>query len=304
MHKSLQLTKAVAGLQHNIQYFGQFVKHFLCDTKLFKSAGRSLLFAKMLCSVALAGFEDLDYGARGVGLAGAVSAAALGAESFGYNPAGLLVDPAGMQAVVSYAHPFEFNELTLGQVAMVYGRNNRAVGGGLLHFGNALYGEHQFCAGAAVRLPRLLTVGVAGRYGNLSIRNYGQSSALMVDLGLRAELSRLVSWGAAVKNINGAVIGREREPLPQIFSVGLAVRPRDELQLLFDFNKDIRFRLDLRCGLVYQPLKTLSLRAGVADQPRRFALGLSVHVRRLRFDYAYLRHLELGDTHMAAIGVE
>jgi hypothetical protein len=301
MHSNLQFDKKAAlQLQQNIHFFTLFVKQLVFFSKRRALLGRSFFFLCILIKAGACSFEDFDTGVRAASLAGGVVALHLGAESLFYNPAGLMLPSTGLEALLSFGHPYEINELSLGQISAASIRRRMAIGVAVQHFGNAVYRENQFCLGAAYHTAYHFDVGMSLRYGNLSIQNYGQDGAVMLDAGVLSELSRFVSWGVAIKNINRAVIGRCREPLPQIFATGLSIHPRHDLQLLFELNKDVRFRLDMRCGLMYQPLKVVSFRAGVGNEPERFSLGFSLHLPHLRIDYSFSRHIDLGITHMAA----
>ncbi len=283
----------------NIKFFQDFVKQLVLLTKRCFTSNRSSLFlAFIVCTPAFADFEDLDVGARSTGVAGAAVAWPLGAESVFQNPACILFEPQSMDAFASYANPFHIPELHLGGVALQYSAKRYAVGGAVQYFGNRIYRENQFLLTGALRAAKRFVVGANVRYAALTISGYGQSGALLFDVGGLLRLHPGVAFGFAIKNANYAVIGRAREPMPQILSTGVSVRAAPRLLLNVDLYKDARFPVDARFGAEFSPFSVLSLRVGTATEPSRVCAGFSLKFVHFRIDYAFKSHDDLGASHL------
>ncbi len=297
MHNHLRIQPPSArGRHNNIAFFLHFIK------KIFRLQERRELF---LCSLLMltalplpAAFEEF-YGGSSAAHCGAAVASTAGAESVWSNPAGIgLVNRA--EASFAVGRPYGLTELSAGQVAVAFPLAGLHMAAAAGRFGNSLYTETQPTL-AFGRAWAGIRAGIAFRWGQLAVKNYGHAAALMIDAGLQADWGRTLSWGMSLRNVNRAAIGRTREALPHTFSFGLVWRPQDNINLMAELNKDVRFPLDLRGGLAYRPLEAVTLRCGIGTEPQRFALGFSLQKLFCRFDYSYVHHFELGGTHWAGI---
>ncbi len=288
----------------NIRLFRQTSKGILTRDKRRTRSIRSGLFCFFLTvSPAFASFEDLTAGARFAALADAGVAYYFAADCIFLNPAGHLNPNRHFDVHLFYTKPFGLDDLSLGNCAMRYSHKNVGGAVALQSFGNSIYREHQFLLSAAWRAFPTVTVGATCRYGLLSIQHYGQTQSVMLDLGMIARLSPKLYWGCSIKNAGNAKVGLQREALPTVLTSGVCLQPHANVSLLFDVSKDTRFPMDARCGVDYNVLGPLSLRVGAGLEPTRYCAGFSLALRRVRIDYAFSSHFELGLTHMFSIGI-
>ncbi|RPI03730.1 MAG: hypothetical protein EHM72_00665 [Calditrichaeota bacterium] len=305
MHKKLQfIAIAERIVQHwlNIQFFKLFVKRLLFhETKRPMPMIGSLILTLLTFETGECSFEELLYSGRAFALAGSVAGVNLGVESLFINPSGLLADSSGFEWLGSFYHPYEIAEINVGCFSTGYRRGKGAAAAGFTHLGNDLYHEHQICLGIARSFYHSIDMGAAIRYGTVAVQKYGQTRVILLDVGWRLHLSARCDAGGAIKNLTRTTIGRKREPAPQQMVVGFAIRARNDLQIFASLSKDVITELDVRCGIYYQPVKSLSFFCGAGEQPERFSLGFSIHILQFHFDYGFSQHIDLGTTHMAAI---
>ena len=123
----------------------------------------------------------------------------------------------------------------------------------------------------------------------------------MLDVGLLLQLSPKWKWGVSTRNLTQSEIGKDNEPLPQIFQTGISVKILDIIRLNCDAYKDVRFPLDMRCGAEFRPFQNLLVRLGFGTEPTRLATGMGLSLGKLRWDYAFYTHSDLGLTHQMSV---
>ena len=259
------------------------------------------MFLIILCiPAAHAGFEDLPVGARSNAFAGACVALANDPEALYINPAGLSQIEA-FGTTLFYARPYGLKELAYGSLSAVVPTRGISLGMSIQSYGNSVYKENTFSSAVAHQLSRHLMIGATIRYAHLSIRRYGSSGTVALDVGLLLHLNPNWKWGFSSRNLNRSKIGQEHEPLPQIFQTGFSVKIADLIRLNCDVYKDVRFPLELRCGAEARPIQNLLLRLGFGTEPSRLAAGMGLFFGKLRWDYAFYTHSDLGLSHQMSI---
>lgn len=287
----------------NIQYFIKFVKRLFLYGKRCPRFFRSLVilfFIVLSANSSLAALEDYTLAARPAALAGAYVAVAGRADALFYNPAAI-ARKSGFDLNIYYTHPFGLAELSIASAALSFPLRTITAGMGLSSFGTVHYQESVAYIATALPLLKKVTLGVNLRYSQIRITGYGQAGTFIADLGLIAVILPDVSLGFAVKNLNYATIGRSGEAIPQIIDTGCCIAPADNIKLMVSIYKDIRFAMDIRCGIEYHPIAMLALRAGTGTEPARFSAGFGLNFGFFAADYAFSTHADLGMTHQFSI---
>jgi hypothetical protein len=161
-------------------------------------------------------------------------------------------------------------------------------------YGFVLYRELTFGLSFGCSLGPALRGGVAIACYIARAEGYGAATTVGVDLGFQYDLADDVCMGVSISNLNAPVIGRAREILPQVFSAGCAYRPLAGLAIRADIEKDIRFPLEVRCGIEYVPVEPVSIRGGMGRDPAFFTCGVGISVDRVTIDYSMTGHDRLG----------
>ncbi|MBN1560934.1 hypothetical protein JW998_11830 [candidate division KSB1 bacterium] len=286
-----------------MKVFQQNIKPIVQFTKRRSAIFRSCFFALWVAAdSSFASFDLMPASARYAALAGAGVGWRSGADAIYVNPAALHGAPS-FDVHFFYAKPYDLQDLNVGNVAGRHRRRRYSCGIGIQYFGNELYHENQFLAALAIELSPALLIGLASRYGLVTIQRYGQADSFLLDIGLVVRLGEKAAFGFSAANVTNAKVGVEREPLPSCLTVGMHMTPLRHCVIDFDLHKDIRFPLDVRCGISCMIFSVLTLRTGVGSAPSRLCAGFTLSLARFRIEYALSTHVELGLTHLFSLGI-
>lgn len=174
-------------------------------------------------------------------------------------------------------------------------------------FGFEEYREVHLSLGVARRLQfgtsRHLHVGLVGRYHHTSIEGYGSAHAVGLNAGILVTLLPPLQLGAHATNINGASLVNE-ESIPRTLAVGINYQALDQVTILVDLFKDVRYPATVRGGLEISPVDELVFRIGHTTAPVRLTGGVGVHLGPLRAALAAERHEELGWSPSASLEIQ
>jgi hypothetical protein len=245
-------------------------------------------------------FEDTDNGARSIGMGSAFVGLANDSYGIFYNPAGIRTFD-NRDVSLFYSRPFGLKELSYVTVTFVQPFKFFNLGTSIKTYGFELYRENIFILSFAKNYEEIFYYGFNVKYFDLNIKNYGSDGTLGLDSGFLVKFSPEIQFGFCYQNFNSPSISKAKEKLPQIFSFGLSLLAIKDLVLNIDAYKDVKFPLTLKLGMEYKILNTLYLRAGFNDNPSKFATGIGIEYKILRFDYSIYTHQDLGYTHQASI---
>ncbi|MBN1466234.1 hypothetical protein JXA02_10755 [candidate division KSB1 bacterium] len=289
--------------RNNIHVFRQFIKRIVTFTERHSTIFRSCFFALPLTlNSVFASFDALPFSARHAALAGAGVAWCSGADGI-YVNAACLHGASPFDLHFFYAKPYGLHDLNMANVAARYSRARCSCGIGIQYFGNDLYRENQFLAAVAIPISPALLLALSGRLGILNVQHHGQAHSVLADFGVIVRLTANAAFGFSAKNVANAKVGAAHEPLPSSLIVGVHMTPFSHCVVDFDLCKEIRFPLDVRCGISWQAFSALTLRMGVGGEPSRVCAGFTLCHFRVRLDYAFSTHSELGLTHLFSVGV-
>lgn len=250
-------------------------------------------------------FEENASGVRAEGMAGSFCAVADDLSALDFNPAGL--------AFVQERQFQSFYKLLYGGLGANLHTFQAGLAMPLRRFG-CLAGRIQetgfeFQSQRSLKLGHgfLLGEGLAFGYGingyNLVQQDLGSGYAFGLDVSLFARVARFWTVGFYSHNINRPRIGSSE--LPYVLVLGLGFSPREGIQSSLQVSKEPGMPTRIALG---QELEVVSdyliLRAGVQNEPVRFALGLGTGLRRFGIDYALTTHPVLPFTHNFALRVK
>ncbi|MBC8450743.1 hypothetical protein H8D73_00855 [bacterium] len=266
-----------------------------------------------------AAFVETGMGARSVGMAGAVTARAMGAESIFWNPAGLEGSETPREFTATYGDQMglvPYSALS-GAIRM---NGGYTLGVGLIYSGDevltettALVGASRailttpwlpathISAGASARTRWASFGGTAGTEEQVS----GSALGFSLDLGLLVPLTESVVVAARARDLvgslkwNSSTSGAYDESVPATVAFGLMVSPREAVSLELDRDKSLRQDNPdrLMAGAEVRVFDVASLRGGyVRDLPpgefEEYTLGAGAGIpvggTTFSVDFAYV----------------
>ncbi|MFK7904358.1 MAG: hypothetical protein AB8B69_04495 [Chitinophagales bacterium] len=260
---------------------------------------RPIFFILLILS--LTSKTDL-YGQEGKPIIGAKNAALGGHSTTLQDVFAVFNNPAGLSTLegvnvgVYAENRFLVEDLNLLGVGITLPSKNGSFGLGGTYFGNAAYSESYFTLAYSRLLSQNLSIALDFDYVNLSIEEFGSTSAFTFGLGLQFSPSKNIDIGAHIHNpIRVSLIQDGSETMPSIIKIGLAYHPEGEGFTLFtEVEKDIDRSTILKFGLDYQLIEKLSLRAGISTNPAYSSFGLGLNLGSIMLDFANRFHPVLG----------
>jgi len=239
-------------------------------------------------------FEFTGVGARAIGLNGAFTSLSDNSLAVFFNPAGL--GQISFREISAYYGPSQYGISEISTAALTYTEpmNFGTFGLGLKTYGFDLYRESELIISFGSSYEGKIFWGLNLNYYDLTIKNYKSASSFGADIGGLAYITDFLKWGFFAGNITGAKIGESRQKVSQIYKTGFTIQPETDLNLVLEFEKDVKFPLSFRGGLEYFVNEYVDLRSGIGTQPVAFSGGISFNYNILQLDYSIINHQDLG----------
>lgn len=267
-----------------------------------KKSLTALLFIAAL-SDCYAQFENTDIGARTTGLSAAFTSVSDNSLAVFYNPSGL--GQMKYREVSVFYNPSPFGVSAVTTMALTYAEPLKfgTFGLGVKSFGYELYRESNVVLSYGNGFSDKFFLGANLNYYYLFIQNYNSASSFGLDLGALAYLKSSLRMGFFARNITGAKIGKSGEKLPQIYKFGFTAKPRDDVNLILELEKDVKYPVSVKGAFEYFINDYIDVRAGVGTEPASFSGGIGLSYNIFQLDYSIYSNPELGFTNQGSLTV-
>lgn len=218
----------------------------------------------------------LPVGARANSLSNAVIAD-VDAWSYFHNP-GALGYLTKTTVGISYENRYLLKELQ--NQAAVYAQPLKAgvLSVGIQSFGFKVYRSNRFGIGYALKLHEKLAMGVQLNYQDVWVQNYDYVGTVTAELGLLSKITKRLSLGFSVMNINRARVSRVPDNrFGTFFRLGLKYDVSTIVGITVELEKEVRSKLRPKLGVDYQAVKNFYLRIGAAYNPAEISFGIGYH---------------------------
>jgi len=253
-----------------------------------------ILFTLLLPAVSFSSEPDKAFNARAAGL-GNSSIALSDPWSISINQAGL-----GWQRScwvgVSHENRYLIKELSYSSLGGCIPVKPGTFGISLTHFGYSQFNQSQFGVSYGMMLSKTIAAGVGINYHSLRIASgYGSSSCITAEGGVLYQPVEKFAIGAHAFNPFRSSLGSDQN-LSTSFGIGLAYQPASYILITLQGDDSNQSTPVFRTGIEYNPVRNLSIRAGMSSNPMSLAFGLGWRVKGMTFDLAFSYHEVLGYT--------
>ena len=190
---------------------------------------------------------------------------------------------------------FMLNENSVYGLAAAIATNKGNFGIQLNYAGFSGFNEHKLGLAYARSLGKLIDVGVQFKYYGYRIPQYGNASAVNVEMGVLLHFTNKLTGGIHVYNPVGGKLGKEQnEKLASAYKFGLGYEASENFTVSAEIVKEEDRNMNVTGGVQYQFMKQLFARVGfISDTGIGFA-GIGLGWRNYRLDVSGSYHPQLG----------
>ena len=242
-----------------------------------------------------------DFGGKSAGMAN--SSVTLADAYSVFNNIGALARIEKATAFAGYRNLFGINELSTVAAGFALPTKPGTFGIGLYRFGGDLLSEQKASVGFSNKIG-LISLGANLSYVQYHIESLGKTSALVIEFGGLAELTKELRVGAYVFNLNRASPGNAAiRQLPVTMKAGISYLPTDELTINTEILKQVDSKERFRIGFNYQLIRNVAVRSGIETNPVRGSFGIGFNPGKFLIDYAFSNQAILGDIHDVTLAI-
>jgi len=196
------------------------------------------------------------------------------------------------------------SEITDMAFSVNYATGWGVLGGGLHRYGFNLFNENRFLAAYKNSLGKFHYGGsVSYTHVNQGGR-YGSAGAVGFDIGLAAEVTRDLWFGARATNINQPSYGATDEDLPRELVAGLSYSVTPSALVTTEIVKDVMFPVSFRTGVEFEVLNSLFARAGFTTNPETYSFGFGYLAEKWTINFGLQQHNPLGLSPALDLGIQ
>jgi hypothetical protein len=258
---------------------------------------RFILLTALFPSVCYAQSANTVQGARAAGMGNAFAVMPSEWNFFG-NMAGL----ASLK-IATISSTYEARALPGANQMAVMGikpLKSGVTGIGIFRFGDDVYNE-QAIQGAYAHQIGNTALGVRAGYYQYRTVGFGTRGLLSVSLGGITQISKQVSIGAWIQNVNMPKLRfSEKQVAPVKLIAAIGYKPTENFILTAEIEKDVLYEALWKGGMEYRVHKKVFVRSGFNINPGSAFFGLGFQSWRVKIDYALQTFSVLGPTHQAS----
>jgi len=241
--------------------------------------------------------DQTQVGAREVSL-GSASVALITPFSVYHNQAAL-ARIKSLSVAIDYRQPFLIEGFAEKALALVIPTSVSNFAISVQQKGILGYNESRFGFAMAKALGKRISAGLQFNYFMIDFPEQGSSlGAFLIEFGVLYQTTNNVTIGLHVFNPARASIEslNLKSNLPVSATIGIALKPSDNLLFVSAIAYCIENPLNIRMGIEYQFSDCFFLRGGLSGKPIRHSVGLGYKWRYFQTDFALVHHETLGYT--------
>lgn len=200
-----------------------------------------------------------------------------------------------------------YNLQSLNQIsfASAYVSENLGNAGfGVSRFGSDLFSQTRVQLGWAKSFG-IASLGLQAQWYQIGAADFPTRNFVIVQFGGMAQLTSKIHFAGSIYNLNQAKgSDYQDEKIPTIVRAGLSFLPNPKVKILTEVQKDLDQKAQIKAGLEYEFSGKMWARTGFISQTNQVSGGIGIEWRNLVFDYAIIRHPNLGWTNSLGISYQ
>lgn len=172
-----------------------------------------------------------------------------------------------------------------GALALNAPLKSGCLGTGFFRFGDEIYNEQIITTGYSNQFG-LASLGLTANYIQYRAEGFGTKTAVGINFGGVAKITNQFIVGAHITNLNQPRFSDSKEHIPSKMVAGVQFKPQENLSILSEIEKDLRYKPTLKAAMEYGFLKKFTFRTGFNLNPYAASGGIGFRSHRFKFDYA------------------
>lgn len=236
-------------------------------------------------------------------------AAGILATNFQNDALGVLADPASVvlfhDRTFSFVSGNRFGQQLLHHqsAALLQKFNKYSFALNASKIGDEKYSETLWGFTVGQQLFEKMNFGVGVVYYGLSVKDYGFSNTLGLNIGWNILLDDKLSWHGSWRNVNNPQIGSSNEPLPQVLFSSIVFKANAAAMVMLEIEQDTDFESRKKFGIQYKLFPWSTIFIGHATAPDQTSGGLQIFYRHIDLSYAFTTHVYLDLSHWFGCGI-
>jgi hypothetical protein len=238
-----------------------------------------------------------------------------GAVSTGLGRCSILIEDPGLAALnnparageekllsiaITGAAPYSVPGLFQGSAWLAKGWSSTGAGAGFSLYGDGIYREERFAAGASWTLPPV-SLGAQCSWNRVSIEGLGAQSFASGSFGFLWKDAHGVGLAFVLRDALRFGGGLESDLRPTGIASAAVGLPHSGASVYCEIRGTSRHPLSMSVGLEAKLIGSVSLRMGMGKNPSLFSIGLGVRTSPVHVDIGVEEHSALGQTRSASL---
>lgn len=198
---------------------------------------------------------------------------------------------------IAYKNNFILRETGLKSAALAIPiKSVGVIGVNVSSFGFDQYAENKYGLAFAKKFGKVISMGLQLDYMQTRFTEpYGSKGVLFGQFGIRGQLTEELAIGVHVYNPTRTNLDKNlNDRVPTILKSGISYAFNERLITVFEIEKDLESKMNLKAGAEYGIHEKFELRFGVNSLQRKISFGAGINLDDWEIDLASEYHQALG----------
>ena len=213
-----------------------------------------------------------------------------------HNQAGL-AGIAHFGVGIAYKNNFLLSETGLKSAALAIPiKSIGVIGINVSSFGFDQYAENKYGLAFAKKFGDIISMGLQLDYMQTRFTEpYGSEGVLFAQFGIRGKLTENLVLGVHVYNPTRTSLNKTlNDRVPTILKSGISYQFNDKLITVFEIEKDLEAKMNVKAGTEYSVHEKFDVRFGINSFQRKVSFGTGINLDDWEIDIASEYHQALG----------